>query len=240
MAKKDEFLEENVEEKDQEEVEGETEEEAPEKIKVGDKEYTKEELERRVKLGEIGIEAEEKYDTKIDRIWPEFTTKSQKVKELEKRVDEREVEEAKAKGEELTPEEQKKIARAEAKNLGLSLDDEFEERFDKRYALLETARKLKEDSDDVALDSFEKYGIKTTGKEILEYMAEKGIRNPSDAFELKYKSQIRKWEEKELGKKKGAGLVTEEGSTAGSKEPTETKVTRSNLGEAVKEALGEG
>jgi len=240
--KKDEFLEdEDVEGKVEEKTEGEVEgEEVSEKIKVGEEEYTQEELNRLVKLGKIGVEAEEKYDTKIDRIWPEFTTKSQKLKELEKRVEAKEVEEVKAKGEELTPEDQTKIARAEAKKLGIVLDEDLQDFFDKRYSLLRTAEQLRDDSEDIALDGFEKYGIKTTGKELLEYMQERGIRNPDDAFELKFKPQIKKWEEEQLAKQKGAGLVTEESSTAGAKEPTETKATRETLKEHIAEALKGG
>lgn len=243
--KKDEFLEEESSKEEGEEKKEEEEqtegEEAPEKIKVGEEEYTQEELDRLVKLGKIGVEAEEKYDTKIDRIWPEFTTKSQKLKELEQRIETRETEEIKAKeGKELTEEEQKKIARAEAKKLGIVLDEDLQDFFDKRYSLLRTAEQLRDDSEDVALDGFEKYGIKTTGRELLEYMQERGIRNPDDAFELKFKSQIKSWEEKELAKQKGTGLITEESSTAGAKEPTETKATRETLKEHIAEALKGG
>ena len=234
--KKDEFLDENVEEKPEEIVE---KEETPEKIKVGEEEYTQEELDRLVKLGKIGVEAEDKYDTKIDRIWPDYTTKSQELKELKEQKTKREEEEGRAKlaeGKELSPEEQRKIAREEAGKLGLITDTDF----DKRYAMMRAGERLMEDAEDVALDGMEKYGIKTTGREVVEYMAETGIRNPDDAFQLKFKDPIRKWEESELGKKKGEGLVTEQSSTAGAKVPKEQIVTRDNLGEHVAEVLRGG
>lgn len=231
----DDFLGENVEEKtESEETEGDEEKAEATKIKIGEEEYTQEELDRLVKLGKIGLEAEEKYQTKIDRVWPEFTKKSQRIKELERRINERETEAAKAKKtEELTDEDRRKIARAEAKKLGIVLDEDFEE----RYARLRAAEQLREDAEDVALDGAEKYGIKTTGRKILEYMAERGIRDPDDAFELMFKPQIRKWEREQLEGKKGAGLVTETASTAGAKEPEKPKITKANLKEFVSEAL---
>jgi len=239
MADKDEFLEENVEEKVEEKEEGEAEEEkAEERIKVGEEEYTQEELDRLVKLGKIGVEAEEKFDTKIDRIWPEFTTKSQKLKELEGQINKREEEATQAKvaeGKELSPDEQRTIYRDEARKLGLVLDDDF----DKMYAQRRAAERLTEDTEDTVLEANEKYGFKTNVKELLEHMAETGIRSPEKALKDKFEPQIDKWKEEELAKKKGTGLVTEESSTAGGKEPKPVKITRDNLGEQLKEALGQ-
>ena len=83
MAKKDEFLEkEDVEENPEETTEEPAAEKEAEKVKLGEEEYTKEELDRFVKLGKIGVEAEEKFDTKIDKVWPEFTKTRQELKEL--------------------------------------------------------------------------------------------------------------------------------------------------------------
>ena len=54
----------------------------PTKIKVGEREYSESELADLVKMGELGREVEEKYNTKLDRVYPEFTKKSQRVREL--------------------------------------------------------------------------------------------------------------------------------------------------------------
>jgi hypothetical protein len=230
----------NVAEKGEEKAESKEsaeEKKALEKIKVGDKEYTPEELERRVRLGEIGVEAEEKYDTKLDRVYPEFTRKSQELKELQKQIDERQEEEAKKKaekGEELSPEEQKKLIVEEAKKFGLVTKEDFAELFSNFRA----AEKLTEDAQDVVLDAQEKYGIETTVKEILEHMRETGIRSPEKALKDKFEEQIDKWKEEQLGKKKGSTLVTEKTSTAGSKEAKEEPITAENYEKALDEALG--
>ena len=54
-----------------------------EKITIGDQEFGQEELEELVGLGRIGKEAQEKFNTSIDKVYPEFTKATQRVKELE-------------------------------------------------------------------------------------------------------------------------------------------------------------
>ena len=185
MADKD-FFDKDVAEENQEETEGKAQEkETEEKIKVGDDEFSKDELRELVGLGKIGKEAEEKYQTKIDKVWPEFTKKSQKLKELEEQISKREEEETRTKvteGRELSADEQRKIAREEAKKLGILLDDDF----DNMYAQRRAAERLTEDTDDVVSDAVDKYGIKTSTKELLEHMAETGIRNPERALKDKF------------------------------------------------------
>jgi len=44
--------------------------------KFGEEEYTKEQLEELVSFGKLAKEAEERYNTKIDRVYPEFTKKN--------------------------------------------------------------------------------------------------------------------------------------------------------------------
>ncbi len=236
--KKDEFLEEaEVEETSEEE---ETAEEEVKKIKIGDEEYTEDELKELVSLGKIGKEAEEKYQTKIDRVWPEFTKKSQRLKELEEKIAKREEEVAKTKlavGQELSPEEQRRIAREEARKLGILLDEDF----DRLYQERRQAERLIEEAEDMVLEAQEKYGIKTTVKELLEHMAKpESPKNVEKAFKDMFEEQIEAWKEKQLAKRKGAELVTETASTAGAKEPKKPKLTRENIREAVAEALRGG
>ena len=83
--------------KDEEVTEEVENKEEPETIKVGDKEYTQDELQKIVGLGEIGLEAEEKYKTKIDRVWPEYTKGQQRLQDLERKVEEYEKEQTDSK-----------------------------------------------------------------------------------------------------------------------------------------------
>ena len=238
---KDDFLDDNVEEKGQEEAESQesAQEEEIEKIKLGEEEYTEQELERFVKLGKIGAEAEEKFDTKIDKIWPEFTKSRQELKELKDEAERRAEEQVKTKvdqGQTLSTEEQRKVARQQAKELGILLDDDF----DKLYMQRRSAERLTEQAEDAVQDAQDKYGIKTSTKEVLEHMGETGIRDPEKAIKDKFETRIDKWKEEQLTKNRGSGLVTESSSTAGGKEPEPVKVTRDNLHDLVAEALKQG
>ena len=89
----------------------------PEKVKVGEKEYTQEELTSVVGLGETAKEYETKWNRPIGEFYPDYTQKSQKLSEYEKKEKEaqeiRLKEKVKAK-EELSPEEAKKLALEEA------------------------------------------------------------------------------------------------------------------------------
>src|SRR5258707_5967074 len=77
----DKFFEPNTETPESQEVE---------KINLGGEEYTQEELTKLVGLGKIGLEAEQKYKTRLDRVWPEFqqVINEKKVLEDKVRVDE--------------------------------------------------------------------------------------------------------------------------------------------------------
>ena len=54
-----------------------------EKVKVGEKEYSQDELSKLVGLGEKWTETETKFNTKMDRVVPEYTKATQKIKEYE-------------------------------------------------------------------------------------------------------------------------------------------------------------
>src|SRR3990167_2990495 len=60
--------------------------EEPEKIKIGEREFTQEELNRRIGLSDVAIESEEKYDRPISKYWPEYTKSQQRIKELEEKL----------------------------------------------------------------------------------------------------------------------------------------------------------
>ena len=92
--------------KEEERVEEKVEEikEEPQTIKVGEKEYTQEELSRKVGLGELADELESKWNTKIDRLYPEYTKSTQENTELRKFKEDfeaKQAEEKLKKGEEL-------------------------------------------------------------------------------------------------------------------------------------------
>jgi len=212
-----------------------------EKIKLGDKEYTQSELQDLVGIGEKTREIETNLNTKIDRVYPEYTKATQKNREYEAKIKDYETKTA-------TPqldEESIRQAKEAAKKIGIVTDDGIAEfvskNFRQMYMQERAAEKLLDDCRD-----FEKDMDGTDGRpkfkteEILQYMQETGIRNPEKAYKDKYEKEVDSWKEGKLGQARKSGMVTETGSTAGGKEPTKVRVTRDNLDQLIKEALGQG
>ena len=186
------------------------------KVKVGDKEYTQEELNKYVNLGQTAEEYETKWDRKISDFYPDYTRKSQKLSDYEKKEAERarvaddqlkreqaekdkELAERQEAGK-LTPEEQRSFAIKQAKELGLVTREEFESEVDKRVARYRTGEKLIDDTK-VAIDTAqEKYGVKTSVDEVLKYMDDNGFRKPEKALKDMFEPQIDKWKEEQIKK----------------------------------------
>jgi len=213
--------------------------EEPSTFKFGDSEYSKEEAEKFIGLGKRADEISKEHGG-FDKYVESWGNKSNKIGELTKKIEEIEKKELTKKteeGEELTPEERKKIALEQAKELGLITQADFDEKLNERVVqvlegrkLIRTCQRLEKTRD----GSDGKPPFKT--REIIDYMKETGIRNPSIAYDIKFKPEIDRWREKEIGKAKKKGLPTESGS-AGEKEPKLAKVTKDNLGDMIKEVL---
>ena len=74
-------------------------------------------------------------------------------------------------------------------------------------------------------------------EELVEHMAQTGIRNPQKAYNDKFEPEIDKWKQSKLDSVKKPGMVTEEESTAGSKQPPKVALTKDNLGDHLEEVL---
>ena len=210
--------------KEEEVVEEKKEEVKLETIKVGEKEYTQEELSRKVGLGELADELETKWNTKIDKLYPEYTKATQERGELQKYKDEQErlATEAKAKkGEELTPEEIKKQALTEADNLGVVHTGNI----NKFIGSFLQARDLIDDAEAILTRAGEEGKPKTTVDDLLTYMDETGIKSPDLAYKAKFDKELDTWKQTQLAKVKSGDMQTLDSSTAGGKEPEIPKLT---------------
>src|SRR3990167_1493761 len=142
------------------------------KIKVGEEEYTQEELSKLVGLGKIGVEAEEKYNTKIDKIWPEFTKKTQAEKDYLTEIEELKAKQPKEKVEmgDLTP-EQIEEAKAQLEKL-LGGKPMTQTEFDSLYLQRRNAERLLEDTNSV-IEEAKADGLPNTNVEdLLKHMEE--------------------------------------------------------------------
>jgi hypothetical protein len=211
----------------------------PEKIKVGEKEYTQEELNSLVSLGGIAKELEDKWHTKIDTVYPEYTKGQQKIKELEetkKKYDEIIVKQNKP----AIPEDQQ-IAEAR-KILREQFHVVFEEDLPQKaltkedfptfYKQQREAEKLLDEADTMEEEIDGKDGRPAFKKlDVLQYMADNGIPNLKTAYSLMYETQLDAWKEQQLGKVKKGGITTMEGATAGGRKEPEQPKTAKNVEE---------
>ena len=231
--------------KEEEKKEGEEKETAEEtKIKIEETEYEPEELQKMVDVSNKVGEFEKKSGTDFDGLTSSWGKRGEEIGKLKKELEEAQEEKTEEKvvaGEELSEEEQIKRAQTEAQRLGLVTENSLDEWYEKKATDREQAKDL--------LTSCEKLRKKIDGedgrpafktKDILEHMSESGIRNPQDAYDLKFKPELLKWRDDKLSGKKPAGLTTEESSSAGGKEPKQPKVTSDNLSQAVREGLDSG
>jgi hypothetical protein len=208
----------------------------PETIKIGEESYTQEQLQHLVGLGKIGAEAESKFQTKIDRVWPEYTKSRQEIEELKKQIKARDEAEATKKVQEgtpLSPEETRDLIRKQGKEVGIM----FQEDFDNLYLQRRSAEKLLEDVQAIVVDVEEKGKPKTSVEAVLRHMEETGIKNPTKAYNDLYETELEKWKQEQMGKVRPSGFMSTSQSTAGGKEPEPIKVTKENLGRLVSEAL---
>lgn len=211
-------------------------EQVAEKIKVGEAEYTQDELNVLIEKGKFAKDIEDKQNIKLDKVWPGHQELSNKVRALEE--ENAGLKQAKTAtkvetGVELSEAEQIAQAKVEAKKLGLLTVDEVDSYIDRRLE----AVAIREDVQNVVSEARDKYGIATSEDDLLTYMVETGIRNPQLALKAKFEEQIDAWKTQQIDKAKKPGMVTDSTSSAGSKQPKAEPVTKDNFGAKIDEVL---
>jgi len=213
--------------------------EAPSKVKLGEKEYTQEELSKLVGLGEMATDLETKWNTKIDRLYPEYTRATQKLRDAEEEKKKAELEAAQKKaqqGKELSEDEAKAQLEELVKTLGFVKNDDLE----RYYANRRAAERLLDDVNDLIVEAKEAGKPATTADKLLQHMEDTGIKNPEKAYKDLFESELEQWKEEQKKRIKPSGLVTQSASTAGGKLPAPVKVTRDNLGQLLSETINRG
>ncbi len=208
-----------------------------ETFKLGDKEYSQEDLSRLVGLGEIAVELESKWDTKIDRIMPKFTKTTQELAEAQRKLQEVENRPVQTQTQVELTAEQKDLARKQLADLGFG-QDQFRNIVREELA----AKELLNDVSGILDDAKENGQPVATPQELLQHMSETGIKNPVKAYKDMVESELDALKEKKLAEIKPAGMITTNGSQAGSKQPAPAikPKTREELTKAVQEMLAGG
>lgn len=216
---------------------------APETVKVGDKEYSQEELAELVKMGEFGKEVETKLNTKLDKVYPNYTRNTQELKELKAKIEELEQAGA-SKAEQLDPEDEVAIkkAREAAKKIGLVTNDDIKDFIKSEFPNFYKEHRATEKLLEQASTFEEKYNGKD-GKpvfrsdEMLEFMRDSGITSPETAYKVRFEKELDEWKADQLAKSKKSGFYTDDRETTGSKQPVEPRPNKENLERLIQEAL---
>lgn len=218
----------------------------PEKIKLGEKEYTQDELQRLVGLGEIGVEAEKQYKTSIKSVWPKYQQVINEKRELEQRFNQTE-EQRKAYEEQVrkfeaestpkqsvtpaqpqfTPEQIREAALKQAEELGIgpqAIRKTVMEVIQGQTLINDISASIDEGTE----EGWIKDTDKATVENVLAHMQQEGIRNPMKALRDMFEDDYVQAQAEKLSKLREGreGLPTIQSSTAGAKQPTPTNFKR--------------
>lgn len=211
--------------------------EAPIRIKIGDDEFDQDEAKRLIELGKIGREAEEKYNTKIDKIWPDYSKTKNDFKELQESRQTAQIETKVENGEELSEEEQNLQAQRYLKEkLGVVTKDDFEDLYQQRRGaerVIDQGLQLEKDID----------GSDGRPAFKLEAVLEHAKIFPSSDLMKVYKDlneqALDTWKEGQLGKLKKPAVPTSPTASVGTKQPAPVQITKDNLSQALLEELNQ-
>jgi len=216
------------------------------KIKLGDQEFSAQELQEMVGVAQQVKEVETKYNTKMDRVFPEYIKTTQELKEsraakeeLAQLKEQLNQQQQQSQGG-LTP-DQIEQARKQLYDIigGKPLTDKdadawYKQRRSEEKAVEGLLNDVERLNDNVSKDgkpAFDK-------KELLEFMDQTGITSPESAYKIKYEKELDDWKMAKLSSGKRSGLYTVTNSTAGGKQPAEVRPTMQNFNDLVSEALG--
>ena len=208
-----------------------------EKVKVGEKEFTPDELNKLVGLGEIAMEAEEKYNRPISKFWPEYTKTNQELEKTKLELEELRKAATQPKAELTEVEDVEKKVKEELGKYGYKTAEEIEHRAREIANEVISGYRLLEDVDSIISKNIEDGYPQDTREGLLEYMQEKNINDPEVAYKIKFEKELDSIKEKKLASLKPQGLVTEKTSTAGGKQPQPIKITKDNLQNVLGEYL---
>ena len=202
------------------------------KIKVGEQEYTQDELNELVGLGSRAREVGSAHGG-FDKFVSEYGRKSERIGELKKQLDE------KAKPTESgDPEDQIEQARLAAKRLGIVLKEDLESYSENYYTNRRAGEKLLE-----SCSSLESEIDGTDGRpkfetqKVLDFMnINQGYTDPKRAYEAMNLDVISDWKAERINKSRSKGITTITQSS-GQKMPSEVKVTKDNLQSLISEAM---
>lgn len=232
-------------------MEAEGVQDVPSKVSINGQEYDSSEAETLIGLGNKTRENEQKWNTSIDRVWPEYGKSQTTIKQLQSELEgaKRQLQDFTQKqtlGTETNLDVQK--AKEAARQLGLVLQEDISDKYVTREQALEIAREQRESERAVeaVLKSADSLEAELNGQDgrprfnkrhVLAYANTYGISDLKQAYEEMYDTELKSWKDSRIQERKSPGLKTiPTGGT--SKEPKNVNITDDNVRDALREAMG--
>ena len=198
-------------------------------IKLGETEFTAQELEDLVGAGRKLKELETKNGQPVEDILSSWGRRGEEIGRYKQEVDslKEKVEEFTKKpatAEEISEEQAKEQVIAEAKKFGLITQEEARQMMSDIYHQNRAGERILSQTQKV-LRQAEKEGRPTTDVDkLLEFMADpNNPRDPQNAYDIMFKKEIKEWEQKQLSTLKNKGMETL--SAPSNKAPEERKIS---------------
>lgn len=220
-------------------------------ITINGQEFDPTEAEELITVGRQTRELEQKYNTKLDKVWPDYNDKSQRLSQAEKELAEArsELESFKTKKEQgtETPADLHDAKEA-ARKLGIVLKEDVEKEGYVKTSDLDNWYKTtreKERAVENVLSQADKLEKEIDGSDgrpkfnkraVMAYAGTYG-KTLEEAYEEMNEETLKPWKEQQIEAQKKKGLKTL--IPGGEKAPSRPKVNRDNLKDLMLEALGE-
>lgn len=224
---------------------------APSKIIINGEEFDATEASELIGVGRQTRELETKYNTKLDRVWPEYGRVTTENKTLANERDEARASiaeyEAKLKAGNATPQD-----RAEATAAAQTLDlnpatiakaggvttDQLEAILTEREEKSNAVKQILDEADSLEKELDGSDGrAKFNKRAVMAYASTYGM-SLKDAYEDMHADSLKAWKDAQIASEKKKGLKTLQ--PGGEKQPTNPTVTNDNFRTALREALQGG
>jgi hypothetical protein len=223
---------------------------APLKVIINGEELDPQEAQDLIDTGRKTREYEQKWNTKLDSVWPEYGKSREQIKSLEAERDEarRQIAEFNQKKEEGT-ETREDVTEAQeaARKLGIVLapdldkagyvkKDDLDKYFEQKKSEELAVNKILSQADDLEKQIDGTDGRpKFNKRAVLAYASAYRIQDLQQAYEEMNEDAVKAWKEQQIASQKSKGLKTLKGGDA--KSPKQPKINNDNLKEALRESL---
>lgn len=218
-----------------------------EKVKLGDTEFTTEELNALVESGKRLQDIETKQGQPLDKILSSWGERGERIGEYKKQVEELSSKLEKLENppaqEQIDKEKLKEQVINEAREFGLVTKDEALKMMEELYETRRYGERIFSKVNKIVKTAKSEGKPTTSAEELLKFMSDpSNPKDPEKAYKVMFEKELENWKEEQLKKIKQPNMVIENKSTAGGKELQALKLdSREDLRNALRVAIrGEG